>query len=100
LSFLATSSSKAFAAQTTSHLKAIQDSLEFQIDQFADGIHKLEQSRQTMDGVASKVLALSAVRLDEREKEEKERVGTRDLPMQEVLRTLSRIMPDSSSGSR
>lgn len=69
-------------------------------------MHKLEQSRQTMDNVAGKVLSLSATRLDERATVEKERVGTSDLPMQEVLRTLSRIMPEGSgngsgnSGSR
>lgn len=47
-----------------------------------------------MGRVADKILALSAVRLEEREKREKEAVGTRDLPMQEVLRSLSRILPE------
>lgn len=74
-------------------MKTVQADIEFQVDQLADGVHKLEQACQMMDGVASKVLALSAVQLDERERGEKERVGTRDLPIQEVLRTLSRIMP-------
>ena len=77
-------------------------SLEFKVDQFADGVHKLEQYQHTVGRVADRILALSAVRLESREREEKERVGTRDLPMQEVLRSLSRILPssDSSGGGR
>ncbi|KAG9230017.1 Mis12-Mtw1 protein family-domain-containing protein [Amylocarpus encephaloides] len=67
--------------------------LEFQVDQFADGVHKLEQYKNTADRAANKVLAISAVRLDERDRKEKESVGTRDIPMQEVLRSLSRILP-------
>lgn len=106
LSSLRAFPSRALATDVTSRLKNIQDNLEFQIDQFADGMHKLEQSRQTMDAVASKVLSLSATRLDERAAAEKERVGTAHLPIQEVLRTLSRIMPEGNgtgggnSGSR
>jgi kinetochore protein Mis13/DSN1 len=98
LSSLATSSSKSNAVQIERRLKTVQANIEFQVDQFADGVHKLEQARLTLDGVASKVLGLSAIRLDERERHEKEKVGTRDLPIQEILRTLSRIMPEGSAG--
>lgn len=97
LSLLATSSSKDLALKTQERLKSIQANIEFQVDQLADGVHKLEQACQTIEGVANKVLALSAIRLDEREKAEKEKVGTKDLPIQEVLRTLSRIIPTSST---
>lgn len=97
LSLLTTSSSKDLALKTQERLKTVQTNLEFQVDQLADGIHKLEQACQTMEGVANKVLALSAVRLGERERAEKEKVGTKDLPIQEVLRTLSRIIPTSST---
>jgi kinetochore protein Mis13/DSN1 len=97
LSILATSSSKDLISKAQTQLTSIQASIEFQVDQFADGVHKLEQACQTMEGVANKVLALSAIRLDEREKEEKGRVGTKELPIQEVLRTLSRIIPGGSS---
>ncbi len=97
LSFLATSSSKDLASKIEGQLKQIQEKIEFQVDQFADGVHKLNQACQTIDSVASKVLGLSAVRLDEREKKDQEEVGTRDLPIQEVLRTLSRIIPSESS---
>jgi len=66
------------------------------VDQFADGVHKLEQYQQTVGKVADKILALSAMRLEERDRREKEEIGTRDIPMQEVLRSLSRILPDGS----
>jgi kinetochore protein Mis13/DSN1 len=96
LSLLTTASSKDLASKTEERLKSVQANIEFQVDQLADGVHKLEQACQTMEGVANKVLAFSTVRLDEREREEKEKVGTRDLPIQEVLRTLSRIIPTTS----
>jgi kinetochore protein Mis13/DSN1 len=78
--------------------KQVQDllsGLEFKVDQFADGVHKVEQYKDTAGRAASKILSISAVRLEERDRQEKEAVGTRDLPMQEVLRSLSRILPDS-----
>ena len=83
--------------QATDRLKALQSGLEFQVDQFADGVHKLEQYQETVGRVADKMLALSAVRLEDRDRREKEEIGTRDLPMQEVLRSLSRILPEGSS---
>jgi kinetochore protein Mis13/DSN1 len=97
LALLTTSSSKDLALKTQERLKTVQANIEFQVDQLTDGVHKLEQACQTMEGVANKVLALSAVRLDERERSEKEKVGTKDLPIQEVLRSLSRIIPTSST---
>lgn len=75
-------------------LQELQSGLEFKVDQFADGVHKMEQYQQTAGRVANKILAISAVRLEERDKREKEATGTRDLPMQEVLRSLSRILPE------
>jgi kinetochore protein Mis13/DSN1 len=93
LSFLRTSSSSDLVSKVGTRLKSLQENIEFQVDQFADGVHKLEQACQTMEVVTNKVLALSAVRLDKRENEEREKIGTKDLPIQEVLRTLSRIIP-------
>jgi kinetochore protein Mis13/DSN1 len=90
--------SKTHSAQIEKRLKTIQTNIEFQVDQFADGVHKLEQTRLTVEGVANRVLCLSAMRLEERDRREKEKVGTRDLPIQEVLRTLSRIMPEEGAG--
>ncbi len=88
----------ASALETRSHtaerLRKLHEGLEFRVDQFADGVHKLEEYQQTVGKVADKILALSAVRMEERDKREKEEIGTRDLPMQEVLRSLSRILPE------
>ncbi|KAN0112897.1 Mis12-Mtw1 protein family domain containing protein [Hyaloscypha variabilis] len=83
--------------QAAERLRTLQSSLEFKVDQFADGVHKLEQYQETVGRVADKILALSAVRLEDRDRKEKEEIGTRDLPMQEVLRSLSRILPEGSS---
>jgi kinetochore protein Mis13/DSN1 len=83
--------------QAGDRLRALQSGLEFKVDQFVDGVHKLEQYQETVGRVADKILALSAVRLEDRDRKEKEEIGTRDLPIQEVLRSLSRILPEGSS---
>lgn len=62
-----------------------------------DGVHKLGQYEQTAGRAADKILSISAVRLEERDRREKEEVGTRDIPMQEVLRSLSRILPQNNN---
>ncbi|KAH9212187.1 Mis12-Mtw1 protein family-domain-containing protein [Leptodontidium sp. 2 PMI_412] len=84
--------------QASERIQSLHSDLEFKVDQFADGVHKIEQYQQTVGRVADKILALSAVRLDERDRREKEEIGTRDLPIQEVLRSLSRILPEGSKG--
>jgi len=84
-------------AQATERLQALQSGLEFKVDQFADGVHKLEQYQETVGRVADKILALSAMRLEERDRKEREEIGTRDLPIQEVLRSLSRILPEGGN---
>ncbi|RFU25606.1 hypothetical protein B7463_g10726, partial [Scytalidium lignicola] len=91
-------SSSKLQEESASRLKAIQEGLEFKTDQFLDGIHKLEQYQETAGRVADKILALCATRLEERERKEKEAVGSRDIPMQEVLRSLSRILPERRPG--
>lgn len=84
-------------AKATQRLQSLLSGLEFKVDQFADGVHKLEQYQETVGRVADKILALSAVRLEEKDRREREEIGTRDVPMQEVLRSLSRILPESSN---
>jgi kinetochore protein Mis13/DSN1 len=74
----------------------VQQKLEFQTDVFAHGIHGLEMQVEGMEEVAGRVLALSAARLEEREGRERERAGTGGLPVMEVLRALSRVMPGGS----
>ena len=99
LATVAESSALDLRNEASQRLTSIQAGIEFKVDHFADGVHKLEQYQETASRVADKIQAISAVRLEERDRREKEAVGTRDLPMQEVLRSLSRILPDSGSGS-
>lgn len=94
LSTINSSSSTQLRETTKASLQTIRKDLEFQVDQFADGVHKLAQARTVMDKAAEKVMALSAVRMVERETIEKEQLGTKDMPIQEVLRALSRIGND------
>lgn len=98
LATLTSHSADSIRANAQQRLQTLYSGLQFKVDQFADGVHKVEQYQQTVGRVADKILALSAVRLEEREKKEKEAIGTRDLPMQEVLRSLSRILPDAGGG--
>jgi kinetochore protein Mis13/DSN1 len=100
LATVAKSSALDLRSDVSDRLKSIQAGLEFKIDHFADSVHKLEQYQETADRVADKIQAIGAIRLEDRDRKEKETVGTRDLPMQEVLRSLSRILPDSTSGPR
>ncbi|KAI9845165.1 MAG: hypothetical protein M1837_005050 [Sclerophora amabilis] len=78
-------------ASTSSRLTAIASSLEFKVDQLADGTHKLEQYQETANRVAGRVLAMAAEKLDRREKEKLERAGTSELPIQEVLRSIAAL---------
>ncbi|KAM0287456.1 hypothetical protein ACHAQH_000409 [Verticillium albo-atrum] len=76
-------------------LLRVQSSLEFKIDQLADGVHKLLQRVDTAGREADKVLALSATRLKDREHREKTAAGTKEMPAMEVLRSLGRLLPES-----
>ncbi|KAJ5051895.1 uncharacterized protein L3040_001658 [Drepanopeziza brunnea f. sp. 'multigermtubi'] len=98
LSEISSSSALETRKQASERLQTLQSDLEFNVDRFADGVHKLEQYQQTVGRVADKILALSAVRLEERDRRERAEIGTRDLPMQEVLRSLSRILPEGTKG--
>lgn len=97
LATLAAPSALDLRDEIAKQVQELQAGLEFQVDQFVDGVHKLEQYKETAGRAASKILSISAVRLEERDRKEKEAVGTRDLPMQEVLRSLSRILPGGSN---
>ncbi|KPA38499.1 kinetochore protein mis13 [Fusarium langsethiae] len=88
-----TSSFNAVRSQTESRLRAVQSKLEFQVDQFADNVHKLEQRVLFASKEADRVLSVSAIRLRQREEQEKASVGTRDMPVIEVLRSLGNILP-------
>ncbi|KAM0552518.1 hypothetical protein ACHAPJ_007846 [Fusarium lateritium] len=84
----------AVRSQTESRLRTIQSSLEFQVDQLADNVHKLEQRVLVAGKEADKVLSVSALRLRQREEREKASAGTRDMPVIEVLRSLGNILPE------
>ncbi|TGJ84025.1 hypothetical protein E0Z10_g4712, partial [Xylaria hypoxylon] len=79
---------------TQIRLRDLQKSVEFKIDRLADNVHKVEQRMVTAGRQADKVLGLTATRLKEREEREKTRAGTKDMPIMEVLRGLSKILPE------
>ncbi|RKK24034.1 hypothetical protein BFJ66_g17256, partial [Fusarium oxysporum f. sp. cepae] len=89
-----TASFDAVQSQTESKLRTIQSSLEFQVDQLAENVHKLEQRVLLAGKEADKVLSVSALRLRQREEREKASAGTRDMPAIEVLRSLGNILPE------
>ncbi|TDZ27374.1 Kinetochore protein mis13 [Colletotrichum spinosum] len=89
-----TSSFDAIRAKTASRLQETQSTIEYKVDQLADGIHKLLQRVDTAGREAEKVLSLSAARLKERETREKTKAGTKEMPVMEVLRSLGRILPE------
>ncbi|EQK98999.1 Mis12-Mtw1 family protein [Ophiocordyceps sinensis CO18] len=85
-------------SETEGRLRKIQASLEFEVDQLADNVHKLEQRVLVAGKEADRLLKASAVRLREREQRERTSAGTRDMPIMEVLRSLSSILPEGSGG--
>ncbi|KAJ4856035.1 mis12-Mtw1 protein family domain-containing protein [Trichoderma breve] len=89
-----TNSFASIRSQTQARLRNIQSSLEFEVDQLADNVHKLEQRVKVAGTEADRVLSLSAVRLREREEKERKRAGTKEMPIMEVLRSLSLILPE------
>jgi kinetochore protein Mis13/DSN1 len=86
----------AVRSKTESRLRTIQSPLEFQVDQLADNVHKLEQRVLVAGKEADKVLRVSALRLRQRDEREKASTGTRDMPVIEVLRSLGNILPEGN----
>ncbi|KAF2190195.1 hypothetical protein K469DRAFT_699805 [Zopfia rhizophila CBS 207.26] len=74
------------------HLSKLSLSLEPNIDLFADGVHKIEQYRNTAERVADRVLGTAAQRLEERDREGKEKVGSEGIGVGDVLRGLSGVL--------
>lgn len=77
-----------------SKLQALQRTLEFRVDKFADGVHKLEQRVVTAGRQADSVLGLSQQRLKERGEKDRKAAGTDNLPVVEVLRSLGKMLPE------
>lgn len=88
------SSFQSLRSQTEKRLQAVRSSLEYEIDQLADNVHKLEQRVSIADEEADKVLKLSQARLLERQSREREDAGTKHMPIMEVLRKLGNILPE------
>ncbi|KAF2848108.1 hypothetical protein T440DRAFT_520299 [Plenodomus tracheiphilus IPT5] len=74
------------------HLSRLAASLEPNIDVFADGVHKIEQYRATAERVADRVLGSASLRLEEREREIKSRVGAEGIGVGDVLRGLAGVL--------
>ncbi|KAG5919722.1 hypothetical protein E4U61_000608 [Claviceps capensis] len=85
-------------SQTETRVRTIQASLEFEIDQLADNVHKLQQRVLVAGKQADAVLGLSARMLKERERRDREKAGTREMPLMEVLRGLSGMASDDRDG--
>ncbi|KAL1606390.1 hypothetical protein SLS60_003793 [Paraconiothyrium brasiliense] len=82
-------------AALQSHLEKLSLSLEPNIDLFADGVHKIEQYRKTADRVADRVLGTASKRLEERDKESKEKAGSEGIGVGDVLRGLAGVLKES-----
>ncbi|GKU07303.1 unnamed protein product, partial [Fusarium langsethiae] len=88
-----TASLDAVRSEAESRLRTIQSSLEFEVDQLADSVHKVRQRVLVAGKEADKFLSVGALRLRQRDKREKESAGTRDMPVIEALRSLGKILP-------
>lgn len=91
--------SSSFTFTTPSALQTriseLSSSLEPNVDIFADGVHKIEQYRNTAERVASKILGTAAQRLEQRDREGKEKVGSEGIGVGDVLRSLAGVLNDS-----
>jgi kinetochore protein Mis13/DSN1 len=65
--------------------------IEFQVDQLIDGIHKLNQYGDAADRLGGRILEEAESALAVRETALRQASGTEALPIQEVLRSLSRL---------
>lgn len=88
------SSSATFRAQIRDRLAKLRASVPFQVDHLATNVHVLDQRVAVAGREADLLLRLGAARLKARQDRERAAVGTKDLPVMEVLRSLSRILPD------
>lgn len=82
-------------AALQSHLTKLSESLEPNIDLFTDGVHKIEQYRNTAERVADRILGTAAKRLEERDREVKERAGADGIGVGDVLRGLAGVLKES-----
>ncbi|KAI9693777.1 MAG: hypothetical protein M1822_003048 [Bathelium mastoideum] len=96
LASITSSSSASAEAAISTRLRALASSLEFRVDQFADGVHQLEQHRRRGEEVADAVLSRAAQRLEDRDRGALRRQGTQGVDARDVLRELSRVVDGGS----
>ena len=77
------------SASTQQRLQAVASGVELTVDRLRAGVHRLSQFRGVAERVADGVLAATATQLQRRDEAALDKAGTRDLPMQEVLRALA-----------
>jgi kinetochore protein Mis13/DSN1 len=77
-----------------SHLAKLSQTLEPNIDLFADGVHKMEQYRSTAERVADRILSTASKRLEERDRDVKARVGAEGIGVGDVLRGLAGVLSE------
>ncbi|CAK7267489.1 hypothetical protein SEPCBS119000_002575 [Sporothrix epigloea] len=88
----------AFRSQIRERLDRLRRSVVFDVDHLASNVHVLDQRVSVAGREADLLLRLGASRLKAREDREKAAVGTREIPVMEVLRSLSRVKPDDTGG--
>jgi kinetochore protein Mis13/DSN1 len=74
------------------HLAKLSQSLEPNIDLFADGVHKVEQYRNTAERVADRILSTASKRLEERDRDVKAKVGADGIGVGDILRGLAGVL--------
>lgn len=89
LSSAFTSTSPTSLQSRLTHLSA---SLEPTVDLLADGIHKISQYRLTAERVADRILGSAAERLEQRDRDARERAGTEGVGVGDVLGALGHML--------
>jgi kinetochore protein Mis13/DSN1 len=77
-------------------INTIVDSLEPQIDLFADGIHKISQYRLAAERVADRLLSSTADKLESRDRAAREASGTAGVSAKDVLSALGGALSERS----
>lgn len=73
-----------------SRLKAATGSIEFKMDIFAEGVHKVEKLRESSDSTVDRVLSKAASLLQQRDETASKSAGTEKVGIGDLLRSLSR----------
>lgn len=70
--------------------KAVTGPLEYQMDTFADGVHKMEKLRESSDATVDKILSQASDLLQKRDETASTSAGTEKVGIGDLLRSLSR----------